>query len=79
VPSGQSVTIFNWRNPCAIAGAGKLMLAPAADDAAPARISRRLMLPTVSADAGRGASLIGLLSFSLFDHAMRSTATMLST
>src|SRR5262249_45733641 len=43
VPSGQSVTIFNCRTPCAIAGAEKLGPAPAAIDAAPAKRSRRLM------------------------------------
>src|SRR5260370_25178937 len=42
VPSGQSITIFNCRIPCAIAGAGKLTLAPAANDPAPAKRSRRL-------------------------------------
>ena len=44
--SGQSVTIFSCRFPCAIAGAGKLTVAPAANDPAPARRSRRLMAAT---------------------------------
>src|SRR5713101_3339986 len=42
VSSDQSVTSFNCRIPCAIAGAGKLKVAPVANDPAPARISRRL-------------------------------------
>ena len=46
--SGQSVTNFNCRIPCAIAGAGKLTLAPAANDPAPARISRRRMAAVLS-------------------------------
>jgi hypothetical protein len=41
--SGQSVTIFNCRFPWAIAGVGKLTVAPAAIVPAPVRISRRLM------------------------------------
>ena len=47
VPSGQSVTIFSCRIPCAIAGAGKLKAAPVANDPAPARISRRLMAASI--------------------------------
>src|SRR5262245_6618674 len=45
VSSGQSVTIFSCRIPCAIAGDGKRTVAPVASDPAPARISRRLMAP----------------------------------
>ena len=43
VASGQSVTIFNSRIPCAMAGAGKVKVAPVANDPAPTRTSRRLM------------------------------------
>ena len=43
MPAGQSVTIFNCRIPCAIAGAGKLSAAPAANDPAALKMSRRLM------------------------------------
>ena len=50
MPSGQSVTIFSCRIPCAIAGAGKLKVAPAANDPAPARISRRLMAASLLPD-----------------------------
>ena len=41
--SGQSVAIVSCRMPWAIAGAGNPAAAPAANDPAPARTSRRLM------------------------------------
>ena len=74
MPSGQSVTIFSCRIPCAIAGAGKLEAAPVANDPAPARISRRLMAaPFISSGSSRRSVGYGVDSS---DHARRFAITI---
>ena len=57
--SGQPVTNLSCRIPWAIAGAGRLNVAPAANDPAPARISLRLMAALLWKDAHDAPHRIG--------------------
>src|SRR6516162_1942858 len=58
---GQSVTILSCRISWAMAGAGKLKLAPAVNDAAPVRTSRRLMAAAFSKSGKPATVEIGAL------------------